>query len=42
MGAPEQPDATARYTCGGDTLTVQADGFPSATEFTRIADITRE
>ncbi|GAA3870829.1 hypothetical protein [Tessaracoccus defluvii] len=42
VGAPEQPDATARYTCGGDTLTIQADGFPSATEFTRIADITRE
>jgi len=35
-------DGTARYTCRTDLLTLHADGFPSAAEFVRVADITRE
>lgn len=35
-------DGAAQYACTSDKLTLQAEGFPSAAEFVRIADITRE
>lgn len=40
--ARELLDGSAQYTCSADTLTLQADGFPSAAEFSRVADIVRD
>lgn len=39
--ARELFDGSARYECSPDVLKLQADGFPSAAEFIRVADITR-